>query len=111
MPGLESSIRSYSDFAERKPIHYYAPKIYIKEILNEEVIVHDWLIKPSNKKEGELHMKLGCTIGDKEYSLWISSQLVISDIKKNVEKEIEKGENPFPFRIVFEKHKNIYIMK
>ena len=88
MEGEENYPR-FSDFVKTEESIYNGTELKLKDILNKEILVMGYKIRPSKKKEGTDYLTIQFKIGDTMHVVFTSS-LVLTD-------QIVRYEDKMPF--------------
>ena len=92
MQDQASSIKNFSDFGITIKTSFEGPKLYPEDLLDQEIIVHYYEIRPSKKDRGEsdcLYVQI--TLNNEKRLLWSSSSYLMEALG-NV------PESGFPFK-------------
>jgi len=88
--------RKFSDFGIKpETTHFTGEKLKINKILNKEIKVLDYALKPSNFKGDCLHIQI--EVGEKKHVLFTGSKVLIDTIQK-----VDRKYFPFETTIIEE---------
>ena len=89
----------FSDFSEEKGT-FPGDKIKMEQILNKEIIVRDYAILPSRKKEGSDYLTISFDMDGKQYVVFTGSAVLA--------KQCEKYKDHFPYIATIKKVHDYY---
>ena len=85
MEGEETSQR-FSDFVKTEESIYNGTELKLKDILNKEILVVGYKIRPSKKKEGTDYLTIQFKIGESMHVVFTSSMVLTDQIVRYKDK-------------------------